>query len=144
VDRITCEEDGLKACNALHSAGPRKVVITSALIEDKLLLIGSHKKAKEQPPEQFKIEIPKIPAYFTGTGDLTTALLLGWSNKYPDNLERAAELAVSSLQALLRRTVEDYKRAGFDPSTSSLEIRLIQSQDEIRRPQITCKAVKYS
>jgi pyridoxine kinase len=23
--RITCEEDGLKACNALHSAGPRKV-----------------------------------------------------------------------------------------------------------------------
>jgi pyridoxal/pyridoxine/pyridoxamine kinase len=53
---------------------------------------------QEQPPEQFKIEIPKIPAYFTGTGDLTTALLLGWSNKYPDNLERAAELAVSSLQ----------------------------------------------
>ena len=33
--------------------------------------------------------------------------------------------------------------AGFDPSTSSLEIRLIQSQDEIRNPSITCKAVKY-
>nr|CAB3462542.1 unnamed protein product [Digitaria exilis] len=74
--RITSEEDGLTACNTLHSAGPQK----------------------EQPPEQFKIEIPKIPAYFTGTGDLTTALLLGWSNKYPDNLETAAELAVSSLQ----------------------------------------------
>ncbi|CAD6267124.1 unnamed protein product [Miscanthus lutarioriparius] len=141
--RITSEQDGLTACNTLHSAGPRKVVITSALIEGKLLLIGSHKKTEEQPPEQFKIEIPKIPAYFTGTGDLTTALLLGWSNKYPDNLEKAAELAVSSLQALLRRTVEDYKRAGFDPSTSSLEIRLIQSQDEIRNPTVTCKAVKY-
>uniref|UniRef100_A0ACD5XLU9 Uncharacterized protein n=1 Tax=Avena sativa TaxID=4498 RepID=A0ACD5XLU9_AVESA len=141
--RITCEQDGLKACNILHSAGPRKVIITSALIQDKLLLIGSYKKT-EEPPEQFKIEIPKIPAYFTGTGDLTTALLLGWSNKYPDNLEKAAELAVSSLQALLRRTVEDYKRAGFDPSTSSLEIRLIQSQDEIKSPQVTCNAVKYS
>ncbi|KAG0521571.1 hypothetical protein BDA96_08G172900 [Sorghum bicolor] len=141
--RITSEQDGLTACNTLHSAGPRKVVITSALIEGKLLLIGSHKKTEEQPPEQFKIEIPKIPAYFTGTGDLTTALLLGWSNKYPDNLEKAAELAVSSLQALLKRTVEDYKMAGFDPSTSSLEIRLIQSQDEIRNPSITCKAVKY-
>ncbi|KQJ85967.1 pyridoxal kinase [Brachypodium distachyon] len=141
--RIISEQDGLKACNTLHSAGPRKVIITSALIEDKLLLIGSYKKT-EGPPEQFKIEIPKIPAYFTGTGDLTTALLLGWSNKYPDNLERAAELAVSSLQALLRKTVEDYKRAGFDPSTSSLEIRLIQSQDEIRSPQVTCNAVKYS
>ncbi|VAI27592.1 unnamed protein product [Triticum turgidum subsp. durum] len=141
--RITSEQDGLKACNTLHSAGPRKVIITSALIEDKLLLIGSYKRTEEQPPEQFKIEIPKIPAYFTGTGDLTTALLLGWSNKYPDNLEKAAELAVSSLQALLRKTVEDYKRAGFDPSSSSLEIRLIQSQDEIRNPQVTCNAVKY-
>jgi pyridoxine kinase len=39
--------------------------------------------------------------------------------------------------------VEDYKMAGFDPSTSSLEIRLIQSQDEIRNPTVTCKAVKY-
>ncbi|KAL6847069.1 hypothetical protein ACP4OV_022922 [Aristida adscensionis] len=170
--RITSEQDGLRACNTLHSAGPRKVVVTSALIEGKLLLIGSHKKTEthatcesitclcnrnsrassscmcisspvEQPPEQFKIEIPKIPAYFTGTGDLTTALLLGWSNKYPDNLETAAELAVSSLQAVLRRTVEDYKRAGFDPSTSSLEIRLIQSQDDIRNPEVTCKAVRY-
>ncbi|KAL4360515.1 hypothetical protein GQ457_04G024860 [Hibiscus cannabinus] len=27
-----------------------------------------------------------------------TALLLGWSNKYPDSLDKAAELAVSSLQ----------------------------------------------
>uniref|UniRef100_K3Z740 pyridoxal kinase n=2 Tax=Setaria italica TaxID=4555 RepID=K3Z740_SETIT len=141
--RITSEQDGLTACNTLHSAGPRKVVITSALIGGKLLLIGSHKKTQEQPPEQFKIEIPKIPAYFAGTGDLTTALLLGWSNKYPDSLETAAELAVSSLQALLKRTVEDYKRAGFDPSTSSLEIRLIQSQDDIRNPVVTCKAVKF-
>jgi pyridoxine kinase len=63
--RITSEQDGLTACNTLHNAGPRKVVITSAFIEGKLLLIGSHKKTEEQPPEQFKIEIPKIPAYFT-------------------------------------------------------------------------------
>ncbi|RZS09214.1 hypothetical protein BHM03_00040311, partial [Ensete ventricosum] len=33
-----------------------------------------------QSPQQFKIVIPKIPAYFTGSGDLMTALLLGWSN----------------------------------------------------------------
>jgi hypothetical protein len=46
-------------------------------------------------------------------------------------------------QALLKRTVEDYKRAGFDPSTSSLEIRLIQSQDDIRNPAVTCKAVRF-
>ncbi|OVA14537.1 Pyridoxal phosphate (active vitamin B6) biosynthesis [Macleaya cordata] len=142
--RINSEEDGLEACNALHAFGPSKVVITSVHIGDSLLLLGSHQKVKGQPPEQFKIVIPKIPAYFTGTGDLMTALLLGWSNKYPDNLDRASEFAVSSLQALLQRTVTDYKSAGFDPQSSSLEIRLIQSQDDIRNPQVNYKAHKYN
>uniref|UniRef100_A0A7N0V4K5 pyridoxal kinase n=1 Tax=Kalanchoe fedtschenkoi TaxID=63787 RepID=A0A7N0V4K5_KALFE len=99
--RIVSEQDGLEACKVLHSRGPSKVVITSISINGNLFLIGSHKKNKGQSPQQFKIIIPKIPAYFTGTGDMMTALLLGWSNKYPDNLDKAAELAVSSLQVLL-------------------------------------------
>lgn len=142
--RIASEQDGREACNILHAVGPSKVVITSININGSLLLIGSHKKEKGQSPEQFKIAIPKIPAYFTGTGDLTTALLLGWSNKYPDNLDKAAELAVSSLQALLHRTVKDYESAGFNPQSSSLEIRLIQSQDDIRNPQVKFKAERYN
>ncbi|XP_019420047.1 PREDICTED: pyridoxal kinase [Lupinus angustifolius] len=141
--RIQSEEDGREACRLLHSAGPSKVVITSINIDGNLLLIGSNQKEKGQEPKQFKIAIPKIPAYFTGTGDLMTALLLGWSNKYPDNLEKAAELAVSSLQALLHRTINDYKSAGHDPQSTSLEIRLIQSQDDIRSPQVKIKAEIY-
>ncbi|CAI9780824.1 unnamed protein product [Fraxinus pennsylvanica] len=140
--RITSEQDGREACNILHAAGPSKVVITSINIDGNLLLIGSHQKVKGQPL-QFKILIPKIPAYFTGTGDLTTALLLGWSNKYPENLDKAAELSVSSLQALLARTVNDYTEAGHDCQSSSLEIRLVQSQDDIRNPEIKYKAEKY-
>ncbi|XP_050941473.1 pyridoxal kinase isoform X2 [Cucumis melo] len=120
--RIQSEGDGREACNILHAAGP----------------------SKGQAPEQFKIVIPKIPAYFTGTGDLTTALLLGWSNKYPERLDLAAELAVSSLQAVLRRTMNDYKSAGHDPQSSSLEIRLIQSQDDIRKPKVEFKAERYN
>ncbi|CAN1351576.1 Pyridoxal kinase [Linum perenne] len=156
--RIVSEDDGREACNKLHAAGPSKVVLTSINIDGGLLLIGSDQKEKGQPPQQFKIAIPKIPAYFTvselprkscscvidGTGDLMTALLLGWSNKYPDNLDKAAELAVSSLQALLQRTVADYRKAGYDPAASSLEIRLIQSQDDIRNPDIRFKAQLYS
>ncbi|XP_076958045.1 pyridoxal kinase-like [Bidens hawaiensis] len=141
--RIASEQDGREACRHLHAAGPSKVVITSICIDGTLLLIGSHEKEKGQSPVQFKIVIPKIPAYFTGTGDLTTALLLGWSNKYPNNLEKAAELAVSSLQAVLSRTLKDYEKAGYDPQTSSLEIRLIQSQDDIRDPEINYKAQLY-
>uniref|UniRef100_A0A0R0F695 pyridoxal kinase n=1 Tax=Glycine max TaxID=3847 RepID=A0A0R0F695_SOYBN len=134
--RIQSEGHGREACRLLHAAGPSKVIITSINIDGILLLIGSHQKEKGEPPRQFKIVIPKIPAYFTGTGDLMTALLLGWSNKYPDNLEIAAELAVSSLQAVLHRTLSDYKSAGHDPESTSLEIRLIQSQDDICTPQV--------
>lgn len=141
--RIVSEKDGFEACKKLHSAGPKKVIITSIKIDDNLLLIGSHQKVKGQPPEQFKIVIPMIPVYFTGTGDLMTALLLGWSNKYPDDLDKASELAVSSLQAVLRRTLADYKCAGFNPQSSSIEIRLIQSQEDIRNPQVTYKAERY-
>ncbi|XP_027079374.1 pyridoxal kinase isoform X1 [Coffea eugenioides] len=142
--RIVSEQDGREACNRLHTAGPPKVVITSMNMDGNLILIGSHRKEKALPPEQFKIAIPKIPAYFTGTGDLMTALLLGWSNRYPDNLEKAAELAVSSLQALLVRTLNDYRRAGYDCQSSSLEIRLIQSQDDIRNPEAKYKAERYN
>ncbi|CAN1351573.1 Pyridoxal kinase, partial [Linum perenne] len=127
--RIVSEDDGREACNKLHAAGPSKVVLTSINIDGGLLLIGSDQKEKGQPPQQFKIAIPKIPAYFT---------------KYPDNLDKAAELAVSSLQALLQRTVADYRKAGYDPAASSLEIRLIQSQDDIRNPDIRFKAQLYS
>ncbi|KAF5747457.1 hypothetical protein HS088_TW05G00178 [Tripterygium wilfordii] len=142
--RIVSERDGREACNFLHAVGPSKVVITSINIDGILLLIGSHQKEKDQSPEQFKIVIPKIPTYFTGTGDLMTALLLGWSNKYPENLDKAAELAVSSVQALLQRTLDDYKKAGYDPQSSSLEIRLIQSQDDIRHPQVNYTAEKFN
>ncbi|PKA54125.1 Pyridoxal kinase [Apostasia shenzhenica] len=73
--RISSEKDGLEACNKLHAAGPKKVIITSICIQDNFLLIGSHQKEEcakplrfnlqGMPPEQFKIVIPKIPAYFT-------------------------------------------------------------------------------
>ena len=34
-----------------------------------------------------RMEIPKIPASFTGTGDLFAALLLAWSTNHPHNLQ---------------------------------------------------------
>ncbi|KAJ4949860.1 hypothetical protein NE237_005561 [Protea cynaroides] len=72
--RITSEKDGLEACNILHAAGPSKVVITSVHVGESLLLIGSHQKSKGQPPEQFKIVIPKMLAYFTNHGQLMGSL----------------------------------------------------------------------
>eukprot|EP00249_Psilotum_nudum_P006161 c19500_g1_i2 orf=99-1145(+) len=141
---IKTEGDALRACQLLHLSGPSKVVITSLEIDDKFLLIGSQAKGKVLEYEQFRISMPKIPSYFTGTGDLMTALLLGWSYKYSSNLAKAAELAVSSLQAVLHRTVADYEAARVTPAQKQLELRLIQCQDEIKSPQILYNAEKYS
>ncbi|XP_057862356.2 pyridoxal kinase isoform X3 [Cryptomeria japonica] len=121
--RISCEADGLRACNALHAAGPSKVVITSLEMDGMLLLIGSHQKTE-------------------GTGDLMTALLLGWSNKYPQELWKAAELAVATVQAILHRTISDYNAAAIE-TPKQLEIQLIQSHDDIKSPQVTYFAEKY-
>ncbi|KAH8950617.1 hypothetical protein BDL97_10G095100 [Sphagnum fallax] len=117
---IETEADALEACCDLHDTGPSKVVITSLDIDDKIMIIGSHVQSK-------------------GTGDLMTALLLGWSYKYPDNLEKAAELAVSSVQAVLIQTLKIDEKAGLsqDGGVKALELCLIQSHDEIRYPKVT-------
>jgi len=140
--QIRTEAEALEACCDLHAAGPSKVVITSLALEKELMIIGSHVQAKGDAPKQFKITVPRLHSYFTGTGDLMTALLLGWSHKYPDDLEKAAELAVSSLQSVLKHTAGDYEDAGLQPNVPKkhLELRLIQSHNEIRSPQVTFPA----
>ncbi|KAG0598656.1 hypothetical protein M758_12G091300 [Ceratodon purpureus] len=133
--QIVTEAEALQACVDLHAAGPSKVVITSIMLNDMLTVIGSHLQSKGMPPKQFKIVVTKLNSYFTGPGDLMTALLLGWSQKFPDDLEKATELAVSSLQAVLRNTIAGHK-AGTSPEPQSkqLELRLIQSANDIRSP----------
>lgn len=54
------------------------------------------------------------------------------------------ESLLSLLQALLVRTVDDYTKAGHDCQSSSLEIRLIQSQENIRNPEIKYRAELYN
>lgn len=135
--RIETEADALQACLDLHAAGPSKVVITSLSLNNMLTVIGSHVQSKGKPPKQFRIVLPKLHSYFTGTGDLMTALLLGWSHKFPDDLDKAAELAVNSLQAVLKNTIADYGEAGTKPKTKQLELRLIQSVKALQSPEIT-------
>eukprot|EP00897_Mesotaenium_endlicherianum_P007386 jgi/Mesen1/6676/ME000343S05853 len=134
--RIESVGDAIRACDALHAAGPSKVVITSMDIGKDFLVLGSHIKEKGAPPSRFRIILEKLPAYFTGTGDLLTALLLGWTYKYPDDLAKAAEFSVASLQATLRRTLHDFAAEGVQPKAKQLELRLIQSRDDITNPNI--------
>jgi pyridoxine kinase len=53
------------------------------------------------------MEIPKLPAVFTGTGDLFASLLLVWMQKHPNDLKLACEKTMSAVQAVLKRTLQE-------------------------------------
>ena len=57
-----------------------------------------------------RMEIPKVDAIFTGTGDLFASLLLAWLYRYPDDLALACETTVSTVQAVLSRTLAHAQR----------------------------------
>lgn len=59
-----------------------------------------------------------------------------WEENFPH------EFYVIEVQAVLDRTLTDYKAAGFDPQSSSLEIKLIQSREDIHNPTIAYFAEK--
>merc|ERR1719220_2169935 len=67
--------------------------------------------------ERYKIEFPKLPLPFVGSGDLFTALLTAWltrscNNSWQNNLDisLALEKTVATMQAVLGRTLEHYNR----------------------------------
>ena len=57
-----------------------------------------------------RMEIPKVDATFTGTGDLFASVLLAWLYKHPDDLALACEATVSTVQAVLTRTLAHAQR----------------------------------
>jgi pyridoxine kinase len=144
-------EDCIKAINALHDLGVEKVVITSAEFPhsstnegsdepESLVLVGSHRPrdtASSTPPSPpFTIQFPKVPARFTGTGDLFASLILAFESLY--GFRNACERATSVMQRVIRRTLEFHnlpltgneKRGNMDLETiRQRELRLVQSRD---------------
>uniref|UniRef100_A0A7S3QUY8 pyridoxal kinase n=1 Tax=Dunaliella tertiolecta TaxID=3047 RepID=A0A7S3QUY8_DUNTE len=70
---ITSLQGGLAACEALHAQGPHTVIITSMqLPEDThhvtLLASTTQEQSAGEQFQRLALRIPKIDAYFTGTG----------------------------------------------------------------------------
>jgi pyridoxine kinase len=73
-----------------------------------------------------RLVVPRIAGAYTGTGDLTAALLLAWLYRDPPRgLPEVLEKAVATVQAILKRT---YEEGGGDA-----ELRLVQSKQDIER-----------
>ncbi|XP_064405069.1 pyridoxal kinase-like [Halichondria panicea] len=133
---IKTEEDGMKVIEFLLSLGAKAVVLTSMEHEvkpDVLVLL-----AKKQTGECARVEMPKIPAHFTGTGDLFSALLLAWSH---EPLQTACEKTVSTVHLVLQRTLRHALElsGGATPTAEQIELRLIQSKEDIERPPLINK-----
>ena len=143
--KIESERDAVRACEALHQRGPHTVVITSAAVpsrESEITIIAS--TTEDQHPDSAKrlvMRVPRVKAYFTGTGDLFTALLLAWLYRSPGNLKLALEMAVGGLQAVLRGTVQSCGDAATSKEHNSAvsaarELRLVENQNELLSPTI--------
>ncbi|RHY00892.1 hypothetical protein DYB25_014330, partial [Aphanomyces astaci] len=146
---LTSDADAIAACRKLHALGPRIVVVSSFTPpkEPHRLWLYASQAVGQGLSNTFKMEVPRLPAYYSGTGDLFAALLLSWLTRHPSNLKVALETVVATVQAVMRRTndaqsanrtfVRSYERTttSFTPSYSYVgELKLIQSRRDIEFP----------
>ena len=148
--KVKSIDDARTACEALHKMGPSVVFITSVIFNDasegesledendsdKIITIIASKMSSDGNKQQmWRIDCPKIPGSFTGTGDVTASLLLGHLDNNPDDLPLVMEKVINTMYLLIQRT---HKAKG--KTVRSKELRLIQSKDVIENPPSTFKA----
>ncbi|KAJ0406943.1 hypothetical protein ATCC90586_000204 [Pythium insidiosum] len=143
--KIETIADALAACKKLHARGPQVVVISSfqelkdgvKVHAEELIVIGSKRCSRTSDSlEQFELRVPYIDSYYTGTGDLFAALLLAWLHRLPDDFQRVLENVVSTIQAVLRTTLQLGGR--------NCELKLIQSRHLIADPKPSIPARRLS
>jgi len=132
-------DDAKRAIRALHDLGPDLVVITSMVLddhhEDTIAIVASQrgvvnkKDGKTTEDHSWWIESPILQGDYTGTGDLTAALLLAWTAKDPDNLGNVLEKVVSTMYTVIQTTQKQ-----SDGTVAGKELKLIQSKRVIEEP----------
>lgn len=140
-------EQVCEAADDLHQMGPPVVCITTVdacSSEDHVAMLLSQKD--KQP--KWLLMLPRINGGpFTGTGDLTAAMLLAWSEQHRDELPTALEKAGAVLQGVLRMTVDScFSRRPRESASKRRvppELQLVHSKRYIEDPQVSwrCRAV---
>jgi pyridoxine kinase len=148
--KINNLEDAFQACQKLFEKGQRLnvVIITSCSIPDSGDAVTIVASCRGIDRRVLVSKVGKIDGYFTGTGDLFAALLLGWLSRLPVDLSQAVDHALAGLQAVLQDThryaesqsqVEKYSAEWW----SNRDLRLVQNQDRIAHPpESTLKMVE--
>ncbi|CAK1580310.1 unnamed protein product [Parnassius mnemosyne] len=130
----------LKVIRALHEKGVKTVVLSSTDLGDDKNMIG----IASTKGSCYKIDIPKVDATYTGTGDLFAALFLAWSHKTNNDIKLTLEKTIATLQSIVNDT---YEKARAKQSTGKIppaliELRLVQNKSIIEDPKITIHAVE--
>jgi pyridoxal/pyridoxine/pyridoxamine kinase len=117
----------IQVLDCLHNLGPSIVIITSVIDQNQLVLYASSRKELIV----FEIRVPLRKTSYAGTGDLFTALVLAYLNKF--GIVMACERAVDTIQAVLDNTEIARRQCG--------EIAIIQSASLILNPPEMFKAL---
>ncbi|XP_014479960.1 PREDICTED: pyridoxal kinase [Dinoponera quadriceps] len=130
--KITSMSELQNALKELHQIGPQTIAVSSTELNSKLTAVVSATK----DDTLIKMDIPKIPATFTGSGDLFAALFLAHIHLQND-IKIAMEKTLNSLYSVLLNTYEYSKTYASDESQPArkIELRLIQSKNNIENPE---------
>lgn len=144
---IRDEGAALDAMEALHVMGATSVVITSTTVDSNgnTLVVFASKRTGDRMTS-LRVDVPRMDAQFCGTGDLFAAILVGWMTKSNNNLRVSVEKTVSTIQAVLKKTYRHAQNMHTEPellkyTSHELELRLVQSKDEIEEPPQNFKSV---
>ncbi|CAO1350547.1 unnamed protein product [Diamesa serratosioi] len=147
--KIISEADAWEGMNWFHDKGVKIVVLSSSDIGGTSVLLAFLSCRNENGSiDKFKLTIPKQGGHInlTGTGDLFASLFLAHSSVLPNDLGRAFELTIASVQSVIATTfdsmTEDMLSGKVKVSAQQRELKIIQSKIHIEEPKIKLKAVK--
>ena len=148
---VASEADAVRACDALHGRGVPLVALTSLdyVGDERIAMLlservdvadGADGDGRGWRSEQYVLELPRLRGRYTGTGDLTAALLLAWLRSHPLEPALALEKCGATMSAVLRRTLRERSPSivpcGDGAATREVppEIALVRSKRAIEAP----------
>ncbi|KAI8063167.1 Ribokinase-like protein [Gongronella butleri] len=169
--KISGLESAKQAANKLHDDGVARIVITTLTLPDgeapealrpsdasyalkqeegQQLYCMTSQRHLDGTIEQQLIAFPTYKGYFTGTGDLFSAMTVARLQDYPHSLAQAVFKVVCTVNAITRLTwLHQQKRAQrtllgkpSDPAhVHACELQLIQGKNHIEHPDMTSESI---
>eukprot|EP00439_Symbiodinium_sp_Y106_P069127 s2456_g11.t2 len=134
---ITGIDDAAAACDKLHQMGPKIVVLTTLDVPEATREGQDVAMMLSFSGRKWMLRLPRVEGGpFTGTGDLTAAMILAWTQRKPHELPLALEKAGAVLQAVIRKTMASSSAQMIGDRRVPPELRLIESKAAIESPSI--------